>query len=663
MACILCLCLQGCQTGSELKTATESDPPRNKNWWNYYDLGKIHLDESNYELAVEDFQRCLGKVSGARLTNDQPAWRVRTYGMHFAENYFPHRELGVTYFLMGKYQQAIEALQQSIERMPSARASYYLNQVQAQVLRARPLAPLRIELDIPNLLLTREHTLALKGKVSGVGLISEVHVAGRELSLENASEVVEFSEDLLLEPGKNVFQVTGHDLQGQKLTQSVELVADWQAPGLYLESVAVEKGQYQITGFCEDNIALSFVSLNNTIHFSGGAPTPTQRYAFDWTINQDRVARVTLKDAAGNSWEIELQEEVKRFLQRDEQGMQQVALANDVGGLQGPDRKPPSIRWSHGVYELKTFQPTVFVDVSVQDAGGIQGIELNGKSWLEEHQKGLRSIKLGQFVRAAEGSNVLIMAVWDREGNRAESRFTVVKETPEYLWNQHRLRASVMPVITPARDWTGDDFRLLMEYHFQNKPKPYAPRFFLMPVERAVWRELLLQQKLSLSALADPRAQLEVPRYDELDVLIKAQSFFDHGGYTLRGTAISATTGRVLFSDDVYSESAEGDKERMVQGLVSKVESRFPYASAKLLSMKRGKLQLELDKPTKIEFGHKFLVIDSQGRTLDEGRLKKWNNERVEVAVLGRKGKVCDGRVVQGNAFPLLNNGDRLYTR
>ena len=664
VACIFCLHLNGCQSSSEKMKTADNEVPRHKNWWNYYELGKAHLNESSYELAIKNFQRCIGLLPGARLTNDQPAWRVRTYGMHFAENYFPHRELGVTYFLMGKNQQAIEALQQSIERVPSARASHYLNQAQAKIVNVKPRFPMKIEFNGARRLLTHKHTRTLQGKVFGGGLVSDVVVAGRTVPVENASEVVTFSETFPLEPGKNVFHVTGRDLQGQKITRSVEMTADWEAPGIYIESVSVVNGQYHISGYCEDNIALSFVSLNNTVHFTGDEHTATPRYSFEWSIKQDRMAQLTLKDLAGNAWNIELQAEVQRFLQRDEQMAQYVALAKDVGGLKrAPDRKAPSIRWSHGVYEQKTFQPTVFIDVSIQDAGGIQRIELNGQSRLADNQKGLRSIRLGQFVRASEGTNVLKMAVWDQEGNRAESRFTVVKETPEYLWNKHRLRASVLPVITPARDWTGDDFRLLMEYHFQNKVKPFAPRFFLMPVDRTVWNELLIQQKLSLSELADPRARLAVPSYEVLDVLIKVQSFMDHGGYTLRGSAISASTGSILFSDDVYSESAGGNKERMVEGLVSKIESRFPYAKAKLLSAKKGKLKFELDTPSKIEFGHKFLVIDSQGQSLEEGRLKKWENRRVEVAVLGRKGKVCDGRILEGKAFPLLNDGDRLYTR
>ena len=122
---VFALSFSSCQSPQVEHSAQEN--LRHKNWWNFYASAKDRLDRGDYKQALIEFQRCVGDQPGARLTNDQPAWRVRTYGMHFAENYFPYRELGVTYFLMGQYEEASTALKQSLEQLPSGRASHYLN--------------------------------------------------------------------------------------------------------------------------------------------------------------------------------------------------------------------------------------------------------------------------------------------------------------------------------------------------------------------------------------------------------------------------------------------------------------------------------------------------------------------------------------------------------
>ena len=525
------------------------------------------------------------------------------------------------------------------------------------------MSPMRIDLNLPEAFLTAKPTAELRARISGDGFVSQVNIGGRAQWLEEASKDVECVESFALEPGENVVRVSCGDLLGQEMERALRIIADWDAPSLCFEKVKVVQGRYHIKGYCDDNIGLASVVLGGRSVFSGSAVLKKTRYAFDWNVEVNGTTLVELEDLAGNQWSVDLSEKVRRFLSRDENDAEFAALGQDIAPLVGNDRKAPSIRWANGSFEQRTFQPTFFVDVAVQDAGGISRLEVNGESWLNDNLKGLRSVALGRFIRPAEGSNSLTLVVWDQAGNRAESSFKVIKERPEYLWNKHRLRAAVMPVITPGRDWSGDAFRVLMEYHLQHKPEPYQPRFYLMPLERNVWEALLHQQELSLSALADPRARLDLPDYDDLDVLLKAQSFKDYGGYTVRSTVISATTGRILFSDDVYSESVGGDRERLIQGLVSKIESRFPYAEATLLAVDRGEIELELEKLSKIDLGHKFLVIDSAEDTLGEGRLKRWNDERVEVTVLDRKGKVCRARLEKQMAASQLENGDRLYTR
>jgi len=79
-------------------------------WWNYYERGVSYADGQFYPEAISDF-----KAAIRQRESDQR--RARTYGMHFVD-YFPHRELGIVYFLRGDLQSAQKELERSLSEVP-----------------------------------------------------------------------------------------------------------------------------------------------------------------------------------------------------------------------------------------------------------------------------------------------------------------------------------------------------------------------------------------------------------------------------------------------------------------------------------------------------------------------------------------------------------------
>ncbi len=104
-------------------------------WWNHYARGSLYLACGHYAEAKTDLEE-------ARTRRDRDQRDARTYGMHFMD-YFPHRELGVTYYFLGKSDadrtvkaellgRAVEELETSLRQEQSARAKFYLNRARSE---------------------------------------------------------------------------------------------------------------------------------------------------------------------------------------------------------------------------------------------------------------------------------------------------------------------------------------------------------------------------------------------------------------------------------------------------------------------------------------------------------------------------------------------------
>lgn len=90
-------------------------------WWSYYERGSSFLAGKFYEEALRDFEAALqGRGSDT--------WRARTYGLHFVE-FFPNREIGVTYYQLGRLDEAERYLTLALQQVDTERTHHYLDLV------------------------------------------------------------------------------------------------------------------------------------------------------------------------------------------------------------------------------------------------------------------------------------------------------------------------------------------------------------------------------------------------------------------------------------------------------------------------------------------------------------------------------------------------------
>ncbi len=87
-------------------------------WYKVYYNGLQVMERGDYSEAVEHFKACL-KVKNVDRK------KIRAYGTTFIQ-YFPHRELGIALYHLGKKEEARKHLIISLNQQPSLRAKRYL---------------------------------------------------------------------------------------------------------------------------------------------------------------------------------------------------------------------------------------------------------------------------------------------------------------------------------------------------------------------------------------------------------------------------------------------------------------------------------------------------------------------------------------------------------
>lgn len=90
-------------------------------WFQTYDQGLKALEAKDYEKAANLFREAL-------VGNSTDKHKMRTYGLHFID-YYPHRELGITLYYLGRTDEAKKELETSLSQEPSERATEYMQKI------------------------------------------------------------------------------------------------------------------------------------------------------------------------------------------------------------------------------------------------------------------------------------------------------------------------------------------------------------------------------------------------------------------------------------------------------------------------------------------------------------------------------------------------------
>ncbi|MEI6787343.1 MAG: hypothetical protein WCL49_02575 [bacterium] len=647
------------------------------NWWNYYEHAMERMHAGDFTTAQSDLKRCLGITPGAVYGQEKDAWRVRTYGLHFAEDCFPRRELGICLLYAGQPQEAILFLEQSLQQTPSGRAKQYLNRARRTLL-ARNSPPPLPQIDLaPECLSvwTKERKRTLTGKAQATGWINRLAINGKPEFLELAQQSQPFRNNIALRSGTNVIAVEARDLLGQRTAQNVVWMADWIPPELHVRESHREGNDWVVEGLCADNESLVSISTSGLDLFRG---TPEQRrknVPFTLRLRSGTPTILMAEDAAGNRLQTVLSAEAfekdysaglpgpataflcTQAVVSDAPPGQYQALASAEAST---DKLPPTLRLTADRPLAHSFDEEYFIDGNVTDGGGLAALTINGEDLLEGKGQGIKRSYFARRLPLQLGTNTFEIIARDLSGNRTSKSLTVVRTVPEYLDEEYRLRIGIPPIVTPPPITTGILVKQAIEHELTRSPL----RFRLLEREEG-WDYILREQGLSVSDLADPAAALKIGKMLPAEILLMARLLPQAGGTTIYLRGVETRNGDVMFSDDVYSEALDKDLDDLIGGLTMKIKQRFPLVMANIVRVAGSEVTLGAGTDQGIEPGARFIVVQTPGSLSNpgSGEVCKKDGKWVELAVRRVKRDSGIAGIVPASAAESIRNGDTAYAR
>lgn len=645
----------------------EEPPPAHKTWWNFYLRGTARSYAGDYAAAAEQFRICLGLERGAVYGYPRDTWRARTYGFHFIDDYFPHRELGICYYHLGRAGEAVPLLERSLQQQPSGRARYFLNRARAELVRVRVQPPPRIDLAPPPPAWSRERTLTLAGSVSAEGYVQSVAVNGKPLFLELAAPAIPISQAVELAEGENHILVAARDLADRETRAPWTVTADWQPPGLAILKVGRQADGWAVEARAVDRFGLAQVSVD------GRPLEPGHGKAADFKIlvPPGGTRTIHLADFAGNT--------LDRLLEAD--GFAEVArgrapryAARAAGGRadiperaapESGDRLRPSLRL-HTPARTRVFNREFHIEGTTSDGGGLASVSINGEELLPESLRGCVQFHFARRLALDPGTNAFEVVAEDRAGHRIREQCVVIGQDPEYLDEEYRLRLGVSPVSAaaaaePVVDARAEHVGRLMEHELLL----YPPRFRVL--ERADgWGALIEEQRLSASELADPRVALRIGKLVPAELLALTLLIPQGESLTIFCRVVDAASGEILCAEDVYVPAPEKDLRDRIEGLAMKIEQQFPLMDGKILATSSDIATVGLGAAQGLKPGMRFLVLDGPGDRrggLDESTVRLHAEKAVELCISRVYTQRAQAKVSPPAAAAGLVEGDTIYAR
>lgn len=585
-------------------------------WWNFYERGNSYSAGGFWTEAAADYRQALALRDG-----DQR--RARTYGMHFTD-YFPHRDLGVALFHLGRYGDARAELERSLEMVETARAKFYLNKVRKALIEARggdatsPTISVQAGADRP---VVNCFGMTVGGTVQDDAYARRIAVNGAPLFIELSARQLPFSRHVRLKPGTNRISIRTEDLCGNAAEKTLTVVADFEGPLLQVENL--HDGQYvrdarvMLRGTIADLTGIDSLEVNGTAHPCHNERETPFAVAVDLQPGENSID-LAATDIAGNTT----------------RGRLHLVCVPALAGQERPEpvlRGPP-IRVAlqgTGVYdsgvqpllaaarpenalvrlELNDLADTqdvyydqLYVDGSVQGQKEIVRVSLNGSPLFIRPG---RTIYFSQLIELDAGENTLRFEVEDAGGGRAARTVTVVRRVPEVHQIGSRMAIAILPfertgAVSGASETMHDN--LLNAFFEQDR--------FRIVSRGAELEAALRELKLSQTDLVDTSSAVAVGRVVAADAVLTGTIRETPDAVEVYARLINTETATLLDAQDVYGQDKSLAQLRyLTQGLALKFRHSFPLLEGMVIKVSGEKIYADFGQQQHIKKDMQFIVF------------------------------------------------------
>jgi len=668
---------------------------RRPTWWGFYNLGLAYSRRGQWDKATENLEIALGSKPGAIYGAFKDKRRAKTYGLHFIDDYFPHRELGICHFHLGGLKAAERELAISLRMIPTARAKHYLNQTRRRLLRQQKtqglLQPSRPTLEIgrdPPELYVRTPFVHLRGRIASPNRIAAVLANGSPLFIELAEKEFVLDRRLNLPPGRQTVRVAARDLADNRAVWEADVVVDVRGPLVSLR-VADSAASGTVTLTVTDENGLQTVRVNGKkSSLSAGSKT------FETTVRVARGAKleVAATDVAGNESTFEasgnqLLKSAVEYRRRHPRrrlawrGPAQspvpaahlTQLADAGPGVLKKAKKDaagPRIRLFPEVEEAVLVTTEFYVlDVLVGDDAGVATVTVAVNGAQADRCALAPGVTLSRGARRIElqpGKNEVRLRATDRKGNSRTRTFTVERKLGA-LWRADLRMAAVVlpPDPAPVPALGRIDIGGLMTENLLRDPR----RLTLVERDPAILKNILIERELNDAETTSPRFRLRPGAMKPAEWLLHGYlSLWPGAGrqnWDLVAGLLDLESGRTILTADIHCvESSREHVARQIEGLVEKIKQQLPAISAPVARIARGEVVVPLGEKAKILPGMRFLFLPSDGETpCEHADPRTWKDAWIQGVVRKVDPATCLLEVLPRKASKLLDPGDRAVLR
>ena len=626
-------------------------------WSNFYVRGRWYAEGGYYDEAIQDF-----KKSVSIRSRDQRS--ARSYGLHFWE-YFGHRELGIVYYNQKKYGDAKKELEISLSTADSARAKFYLNKCNEEILKTTQAdqepPQIRISSHADGEIVNTQ-VVKLNGTAVDDCYVNCVYVQGKKLFTELAKRDLTFSENVSLRAGENAIDMEAVDLLGKNTKRSLKITLDVHPPILCLDEIQIrQKDGKQIAtikGIIVDDYALKDFFINDTeMHIES---YKEEKFDKDIALSDNGKVSFKVRDIAGNETKGEYQIDKKASLwpkdtlngyklvynvrnpilvaasKMDGTAVKMLLASQDAGVSQpsssaglpqsdegknvegknqsvpqnaGTDSAPPIVRTD--VKSAIVYDTNLFISGDAHDDNGVAKLFVNQNPL--EIRAG-KHVFFNHLLTLNEGENIVSIKAVDTQGNETQIKpVKITKKTFELLESDARYTVALLPLRTFAEQGIPSEtiYSSLLKA-FDEEPK----RFNFVERDRAKLEEILHEQKINNTELTSPDTAVKIGKIRAAEGMLFGSVEEDAKGINITLRLVDTETTQVLANADVYDEDKSvKNLEWLTHGLSLKMKQQFPMIQGNVIYVSGNGFHVNAGAASGVGIGMKLLLF----REIKEG--------------------------------------------
>jgi len=589
-------------------------------WWNFYERGLSYSDGGFWQEAVADFQEALKQ-------RDRDQRRARTYGMHFTD-YFPHRDLGVAYYNLGKFDEAQKELELSLSQAETGKAKHFLNEVRRSLLKqaGTDAAPPAVSLGaMQEGQVTNSFKMNIQGEVKSDAYASKLAINDEAQFVELADKRLPFSSEIKLKKGINEIKIKSTDLLGKVTEKKVQVFGDFEGPLMNVKNLSdgqqVGQNKIVLNGTLADSTGVAKLQVNEQVL----AYNKEKQLDFTFTVQlKEGPNKIMLAatDSVGNTTSGQMNIVYVPKLARGKQAPDtpywrrepiRVALkgsgVSDSGSpfrvaAAGPRQMGPNFRVSlKDLTEAQTvFYENIYIDGMVSGVNDIKSVKINGSPLFIMPG---RNIFFNQLVELKEGENKIVLEVQDAGGNTESKTITINRQVPKVHQIGSRMSIAIMPF-----QKTGE-LSASANIIYDNLVRAFANQKRFKIVSRGAELEAALSEmKLSQTDLVDKGKAVQIGKMIAAEGILMGTIRETKDGIEVYARLVNTETSALFDTKDVYgADKSLSQIQYMTNGLALKFKHSFPLLEGVVVQVKGRDIYADFGTAQKIRKDMKFIVF------------------------------------------------------